>query len=312
MSKVFVIYKGNEKIAEGASPLTIDGLAPSTFFPEGTYQVAYKERTEKTNIPSFITLPIKESRNLTINGEERIGDYYVLDISQEDYLAIQDYSNETIYRVQPDIDASGRVYFLGDVPIDVSKKDNVVEYTRNYYPNNSSEWQEVTYSGWSPPNTAFTSTLKELNLKPGDKISASAEYQNNSSMAVTTELKVQKSSGRLTAPSNEIASSSSGISKGEIILPEDTVSLSVTPGVKGNASTSVTISYRQVKMYRGSKDEMCGYTVAPEIIIGNKSSVSLKSKTIPELKSLLDDRMISYKSTDRKSDLIKLLEGESV
>lgn len=63
MSQVFVIYKGNEKIAEGASPLTIDGLAPSTFFPEGTYQVAYKEGTEKTNIPSFTTLPIKESRN---------------------------------------------------------------------------------------------------------------------------------------------------------------------------------------------------------------------------------------------------------
>ena len=309
MDQTFRIYKGEEKIVEGSSPLTITGLEPSTIVSQGTYQVTRvlgERESTRTDLPFFTTLSVKERRILTVNGEERTGDYYVLEIYKEDNLAKQDNSSENIYRVQPRDTESGRVYFLGSVPIDVSKKDDVFEYTRNYYLNSSGEWKEVTYSGWAPSGAPYSKTLEELQLKVGDVVSSSTEYENNSTMSITTELRAQKSSGRVTASSTEVAPSNSGTSVGEITIPEGTVSIGVTPGAKGDNTTSVSIRYRKVKLFRGNKQNMCGFTIAPEDILLYKIS-QYNALTVKQLKQELDKKNIEYARNAKKEELINLL-----
>ena len=59
---MFRIYKNDELIVEGESPLTITGIEPDTQVVEGTYQavrVENEEESERVDIPAFKTLPIK-------------------------------------------------------------------------------------------------------------------------------------------------------------------------------------------------------------------------------------------------------------
>lgn len=66
---MFKIYKGNDVIVEGESPLSITGLEPDTQVSEGEYQVVRVEgekESERVDVPSFKTLPIKvESVSVT-------------------------------------------------------------------------------------------------------------------------------------------------------------------------------------------------------------------------------------------------------
>lgn len=58
---MFKIYKGEDVIAEGESPLTITGIDPDTDVAEGEYQavrVEGEEESERVDIPAFKTLPI--------------------------------------------------------------------------------------------------------------------------------------------------------------------------------------------------------------------------------------------------------------
>lgn len=58
----FKIYKGEEVVVEGESPLTITGLSPNTDVAEGEYQavrVLEDKESAKVDIPAFKTLPIK-------------------------------------------------------------------------------------------------------------------------------------------------------------------------------------------------------------------------------------------------------------
>ena|SRR5699024_3315679 len=58
---MFKIYKGDEVIVEGESPLTITGLDPNKDVAKGTYQavrVEDEKESEKVDIPAFTTLPI--------------------------------------------------------------------------------------------------------------------------------------------------------------------------------------------------------------------------------------------------------------
>lgn len=58
----FKIYKDDEVIVEGESPLSITGLNPDTDVPEGEYQVVRVEddrESERVDIPAFKTLPIE-------------------------------------------------------------------------------------------------------------------------------------------------------------------------------------------------------------------------------------------------------------
>lgn len=59
---MFKIYKNDELIVEGESPLTITGIEPDTQVVEGTYQavrVDGERESERVDIPAFKTLPIK-------------------------------------------------------------------------------------------------------------------------------------------------------------------------------------------------------------------------------------------------------------
>lgn len=61
MADLFKIYKGNEVVVEGESPLTITGLNPNTQIAEGDYQAVRVEgenESAKVDIPAFKTLPI--------------------------------------------------------------------------------------------------------------------------------------------------------------------------------------------------------------------------------------------------------------
>jgi len=57
----FKIYKDDEVVAEGESPLTITGINPNTDVAKGDYQavrVEDEEESERVDIPAFKTLPI--------------------------------------------------------------------------------------------------------------------------------------------------------------------------------------------------------------------------------------------------------------
>lgn len=58
----FKIYKDDEVIAEGESPLAITGLDPDTNVAKGEYQAARVENdreSERVDVPAFKTLPIE-------------------------------------------------------------------------------------------------------------------------------------------------------------------------------------------------------------------------------------------------------------
>ncbi|GGP16239.1 phage tail protein [Oceanobacillus neutriphilus] len=57
----FKIYKGDEVVTEGESPLEITGLSPNTDIAAGEYQAVRVEddrESERVDIPAFKTLPI--------------------------------------------------------------------------------------------------------------------------------------------------------------------------------------------------------------------------------------------------------------
>lgn len=68
---MFKIYKGDDVVVEGESPLTITGLDPDTEITEGTYQVVRVDddnESDRVDIPAFKTLPIEvDSVELTPN-----------------------------------------------------------------------------------------------------------------------------------------------------------------------------------------------------------------------------------------------------
>lgn len=61
MADIFKIYKNDEVVVEGESPLTITGLNPDTEVAEGDYQAARvdgENESAKADIPAFKTLPV--------------------------------------------------------------------------------------------------------------------------------------------------------------------------------------------------------------------------------------------------------------
>lgn len=61
MVDIFKIYKEDEVVVEGESPLTITGINPNTDVAAGTYQATRLEEekeSERVDIPAFKTLPV--------------------------------------------------------------------------------------------------------------------------------------------------------------------------------------------------------------------------------------------------------------
>lgn len=80
---MFRIYKNDELIVEGESPLTITGIEPDTQVVEGTYQavrVENEKESERVDIPTLKTLPIKvtsvtvapKTNNLEVDGTRQL------------------------------------------------------------------------------------------------------------------------------------------------------------------------------------------------------------------------------------------------
>jgi len=79
----FKIYKDDEVVVEGESPLTITGLEPNTDVAEGEYKAVRVEgdrESEKVDIPAFKTLPIEvtsvevspKTNNLEVNDTRQL------------------------------------------------------------------------------------------------------------------------------------------------------------------------------------------------------------------------------------------------
>lgn len=69
MAETFKIYNGNNVVAEGASPLSITGVAANTQIAAGTYKatrVKDDKESDKVDIPAFKTLPIAVT-GITLN-----------------------------------------------------------------------------------------------------------------------------------------------------------------------------------------------------------------------------------------------------
>ena len=80
---MFRIYKNDEMVVEGESPLTITGIEPDTQVVKGTYQavrVENEEESERVDVPAFKTLPIKvtsvtvapKTNNLEVDGTRQL------------------------------------------------------------------------------------------------------------------------------------------------------------------------------------------------------------------------------------------------
>lgn len=80
---MFRIYKDDEIVVEGESPLTITGIEPDTQVVKGTYQavrVENEKESERVDIPAFETLPIKvetvsvapKTNNLTVGATRQL------------------------------------------------------------------------------------------------------------------------------------------------------------------------------------------------------------------------------------------------
>lgn len=73
---MFKIYKDDEMIIEGESPLTITGLEPNIDVSKGEYQVVRVEddrESERVDVPAFKTLPI-EVESVTLSPKTSTAD----------------------------------------------------------------------------------------------------------------------------------------------------------------------------------------------------------------------------------------------
>ena len=79
----FKIYKGDDVVAEGASPLEIKGIGANKSIAKGTYQavrVENEKESERVDIKAFKTLPIKvtgvtvapKTNNLEVDGTRQL------------------------------------------------------------------------------------------------------------------------------------------------------------------------------------------------------------------------------------------------
>lgn len=65
MANIFKVYKDDEVIIEGESPLTITGLEPNQDIAKGIYQavrVDGEDESERVDVPAFKTLPVKVTK----------------------------------------------------------------------------------------------------------------------------------------------------------------------------------------------------------------------------------------------------------
>lgn len=76
MTTLFKIYKGNSVVAEGASPLAITGLPPSTKVAKGAYKatkIVDGKESKKIDIPAFTTLSDPDAQDMLPIGQAVIG-----------------------------------------------------------------------------------------------------------------------------------------------------------------------------------------------------------------------------------------------
>lgn len=132
---MFKIYKNDELVVEGESPLTITGLEPDTQVSEGEYQVVRvdgERESERVDIPAFKTLPI-EVTSVTVapkTNNLEVGDTRQLDVAIEPDDATNkkvtyESDNETIAKVND----SGLVTAIGEGTATITAKTDDGNHT---------------------------------------------------------------------------------------------------------------------------------------------------------------------------------------
>src|SRR5699024_4265879 len=81
---MFKIYKGDDVVVEGESPLSITGLDPNTEVEKGEYEVVRvkdDKESDRVDIPAFTTLLVVNSRETLIQAidEASEGDTITID-----------------------------------------------------------------------------------------------------------------------------------------------------------------------------------------------------------------------------------------
>lgn len=122
---MFKIYKGQDVVVEGESPLTITGLEPNTDIATGTYQavrVDGDKESERVDIPAFKTFPIAVT-GVTIAPKTSTGETGTTGERQlTATVAPSNATNKAVtYSIAPSatglaVNASGKVTWTAETP----------------------------------------------------------------------------------------------------------------------------------------------------------------------------------------------------
>lgn len=132
---MFRIYKNDELIVEGESPLTITGIEPDTQVVEGTYQavrVEDEEESERVDVPAFKTLPIKvtgvtvapKTNNLEVGGTRQLN-ATIEPTNATNKAVTYESDDETIAKVN----ASGLITAIGEGTATITVKTDDGNHT---------------------------------------------------------------------------------------------------------------------------------------------------------------------------------------
>ncbi len=267
---------------------------------------AEENELDRADVP--IELPV-QSLTLFINGEEQTGEFEVKHISQDDYVALDNKDSAVIYAVQPDDIESGKVYFLGDIPVDLLKNTNGLIYNRNLLTGATSEWKDFSISGWTAE--AHRKNISEYGLSVGNKLIQSVELDNNNSEnqgGIRSFIaQYDESNTQINTVSGEtIAVGEAGTSTAAMTIAGNAIEVAISIGHSINDHTD-TGKYRKRKIANGTNGDIGNFTIAPEDI-QSVTQITIKN-TIPEIKAFLDEQGIKYKSNANKATLLTLMKG---
>ena len=122
---MFRVYKDDEVVVEGVSPLSITGISPNTDVAKGEYQIVRvinEKESERVDIPAFKTLPVKVT-GVTLSPKTSTGETGTAGEQQlTAAVAPSNATNKTVvYSIAPitdglSVNASGKITWTEDVP----------------------------------------------------------------------------------------------------------------------------------------------------------------------------------------------------
>lgn len=262
-----VFKKDGTKVAQGASPLSITGIASNTVVKDGDYYAVAVENDRdsvKTDIPEFVVLAPKAQFSLTVSGKETTGQYNTADLNQVEFLALGEKQDNVLYRVQPTDAGSGRVHFLGSTPVDLTKDGSgTVVYSRNILKGTSESKSLVGKNSRPTIDPLYESAVI---AKIGDKFSFISKAKSNTDSAGQVGVSFRKSYERIATINTSDVDSNLSI---EVTTNKEQVV--GFGGIYAQADPSFiftgNIDFSRTKLIKESLANMIEYSLAPEDII---------------------------------------------